>query len=319
MWVRWIALAAIPAALLAAGCGGGDDASGASGKQQQLSGRIQADGSSTVGPFTTLAAERFQASSPGVRVTVGISGTGGGFERFCAGETDLSDASRPIKDEEQAACEQNGVDHVEFQVANDALTVVVSADNDWVDCLTVEELHEIWAPGSKVESWSQVRDGFPDEPLELFGPGTDSGTFDYFTGEINGEEAASRSDYTASEDDNVLVRGVAGSKGGLGYFGFSYFEENAGRLRALGIDGGDGCVEPSVETAQSGEYTPLSRPLFVYAKTTSFAKPHLSAFVRFMLAHAEELAKGAKFVPLTDEQLAKAKGDYNDALKQVGG
>ena len=152
MWPRWIALAAIPAALLAAGCGGGEDASGSSGNQQQLSGRIQADGSSTVGPFTTLAAERFQASSPGVRVTVGISGTGGGFERFCAGETDLSDASRPIKDEEQAACEQNGVDHVEFQVANDALTVVVSADNDWVDCLTVEELHEIWAPGSKVES-----------------------------------------------------------------------------------------------------------------------------------------------------------------------
>jgi len=319
MWPRWIALAAIPAALLAAGCGGGEDASGSSGNQQQLSGRIQADGSSTVGPFTTLAAERFQASSPGVRVTVGISGTGGGFERFCAGETDLSDASRPIKDEEQAACEQNGVDHVEFQVANDALTVVVSADNDWVDCLTVEELHEIWAPGSKVESWSQVRDGFPDEPLELFGPGTDSGTFDYFTGEINGEEGASRSDYTASEDDNVLVRGVAGSKGGLGYFGFSYFEENAGQLRALGVDGGDGCVEPSVESAQSGEYSPLSRPLFVYAKTASFEQPHVSAFVRFMLSHVEELAEGAKFVPLTDEQLAKAKSDYNAALKQVGG
>jgi phosphate transport system substrate-binding protein len=216
--------------LLAAACGGGDDESAATTEQgqQQLSGRIQADGSSTVGPFTTLAAERFQASSPNVRVTVGISGTGGGFERFCAGETDLSDASRPIEDDEQARCEQNGVDYVEFQVANDALTVVANTDNDWVDCLTVDELEKIWEPGSKIKNWSHVRKGFPDVPVELFGPGTDSGTFDYFTDVINGEEGASRADYTASEDDNVLVRGVAGSKGGLGYFGFSYF----GRTRA---------------------------------------------------------------------------------------
>jgi phosphate transport system substrate-binding protein len=315
------ALAAASAALLAAGCGGGDGESdaGAGTQGQGLSGRIQADGSSTVGPFTTLAAERFQASSPNVRVTVGISGTGGGFERFCAGETDLSDASRPIKDEEQAICDRNGIEHVEFQVANDALTVAVNADNDWVDCLTVDELHKIWAPGSKVQNWSQVRNGFPDEPLELFGPGTDSGTFDYFTGEINGEEGASRADYTASEDDNVLVRGVTGSKGGLGYFGFSYYEENQDTLRALAVDGGDGCVTPSVETAQSGEYEPLSRPLFVYAKKQSFEKAHVAAFVRFMLSNAEELATGAKFVPLTDEQLAKAKSDYNAALKQVGG
>jgi len=318
VWTKAIALGTVLAALVAAGCGGGVEPR-SDIRHQQLSGRIQADGSSTVGPFTTLAAERFQASNPGVRVTVGISGTGGGFERFCAGETDLSDASRPIEDEEQAACDKNGVDHVEFQVANDALTVVVNADNDWVDCLTIAELHKIWAPGSKVTNWSQVRTGFPDEPLELFGPGTDSGTFDYFTGEINGEEGASRADYTASEDDNVLVRGVGGSKGGLGYFGFSYYEENQGELKAAGIDGGKGCVDPSVETAQSGEYTPLSRPLFVYAKTESFAKPHVSAFVRFMLARAEELAKGAKFVPLTDAQLAKAKSDYNEALKQVGG
>jgi phosphate transport system substrate-binding protein len=313
-----VALAAAFAALTAAGCGGGDDA-GSGTEQQQLSGRIQADGSSTVGPFTTLAAERFQAANPGVRVTVGISGTGGGFERFCAGETDLSDASRPIKDEEQAVCEKNGIEHVEFQVANDALTVVVNADNDWVDCLTVDELHEIWAPGSKVENWSQVREGLPNEPLELFGAGTDSGTFDYFTAEINGEEGASRSDYTASEDDNVLVRGVAGSKGGLGYFGFSYYEENQGQLKALAVDGGNGCVQPSVETAQSGGYSPLSRPLFVYVKTKSFEKPYVSAFVRYTLSHAEELAEGSKFVPLTDEQLAKAKSDYNEALRQVGG
>jgi phosphate transport system substrate-binding protein len=313
------ALAAASAALLATGCGGGDGDSGAATQGQGLSGRIQADGSSTVGPITSLAAERFQSATPNVRVTVGISGTGGGFERFCAGETDLSDASRPIKDEEQAICDRNGVEHVEFQLANDALTVAVNADNDWVDCLTVDELHKIWAPGSNVKNWSQVRKGFPDERLELFGPGTDSGTFDYFTGEINGEEGASRSDYTASEDDNVLVRGVGGSKGGLGYFGFSYYEENQDTLKALGIDGGDGCVQPSVETAQSGEYTPLSRPLFVYVKKQSFEKAHVAAFVRFMLSNAEELAKDAKFVPLTPEQLAKAKADYNAALKQVGG
>jgi phosphate transport system substrate-binding protein len=313
-----VAAAAGALALIAAGCGGGEDEqAGAAG--QALSGRIQADGSSTVGPITTLAAERFQAFNPGVRVTVGISGTGGGFERFCAGETDLSDASRPIKDEEQAACRKNGIDYVEFQVANDALTVVVEPQNDWVDCLTVDELHGIWAPGSKVKSWSQVRDGFPDVPLQLFGPGTDSGTFDYFTSEINGEEGASRSDYTASEDDNVLVRGVAGSKGGLGYFGFSYYEENPGQLKALAVDGGDGCVAPSVQAAQAGEYQPLSRPLFVYAKEQSFEEPHVSAFVRFMLAHAEELATDAKYVPLTNEQLARAKSDYNAALKRVGG
>jgi phosphate transport system substrate-binding protein len=314
-----VALAAAFAALLAAGCGGGDDESEAGTEQQQLSGRVEADGSSTVAPFTTLAAERFQASSPQVRVTVGVSGTGGGFERFCAGETDLSDASRPIKEEEEAICEQKGIDHVEFQVANDALTMVVNKENDWVDCLTVDELNKIWAPGSKVRNWSQVRDGFPDVPLQLFGAGTDSGTFDYFTGEINGEEGASRSDYTASEDDNVTVRGVAGSRGGLGYFGFSYFEQNSDRLKALAVDGGDGCIEPSVETAQSGEYTPLARPLFVYANVESFRDPQVSAFVRFMLANAEELAEGALFVPLTDEQLAKAKRDYNKALKQAGG
>jgi phosphate transport system substrate-binding protein len=313
------ALGVLPVLLLLAACGGGDDQDvTATGAGTQLSGRIEADGSSTVAPFTTLAAERFQAQSPSVRVTVGVSGTGGGFERFCAGETDLSDASRPIKDEEAALCEEKGIDYVEFQVANDALTVVVNTANDWVDCLTVDELTKIWEPGSKVSSWSQVRDGFPDEKLTLFGAGTDSGTFDYFTDAIVGEEGASRSDYTATEDDNVTVQGVAGNKGGLGYFGFSYFEQNEGKLKALAIDGGDGCIEPSVETAQTGEYTPLSRPLFVYARQESFAKPHVSAFVRFMLSNGTELAEGALFVPLTDEQLDKAKSDFNAALEEAG-
>jgi phosphate transport system substrate-binding protein len=304
-------------ALLAAGCGGDDGGGGGGEGGTDLSGRIAADGSSTVGPFTTRAAERFQQENSGVQVTVGVSGTGGGFERFCAGETDISNASRPIKDEETQACEQNGVEFVEFQVANDALTVVVNAENDWADCLTVDELKKVWAPGSKVNNWSQIRDGFPDQRLVLFGAGTDSGTFDYFTDAVNGEEGASRSDYSASEDDNVTVQGVAGERGGLGYFGFSYFEENQDRLKALAIDGGDGCVEPSVETAQDGTYAPLSRPLFVYAKRAAFERPEVEAFVSYMLENAVEIAEETQFVPLTNEQRQQALSDF-DAAKGAG-
>jgi phosphate transport system substrate-binding protein len=292
---------------LLAACGGAGEA--ASG----LSGTIAADGSSTVGPFTTRAAERFHQENAGVNVTVGVSGTGGGFERFCRGETDLSNASRPIKDEEAQACEQAGVEYVELHVANDALTVVVNKENDWVDCLTVDELSKVWAPGSEVTSWSQIRAGFPDQELKLFGPGTDSGTFDYFTDEINGEEGASRSDYSASEDDNVIVQGVGGERGGLGYFGFSYFEENQDTLKALAIDGGEGCVQPSVETAQAGEYRPLSRPLFVYAKKEALGRPEVAAFVEYLLENAGELAEETQYVPLTDEQKQKALADFEAA------
>ena len=246
-------------------------------------------------------------------MTVGVSGTGGGFERFCRGETDLSNASRPIKEEEAAICEDAGIEYLEFQVANDALTVVVNTENDWVDCLTVEQLKTIWEPGSKVESWQDVDPSFPDEKLSLFGAGTDSGTFDYFTDVINGEEGASRSDYSATEDDNNTVTGVSGEKGGLGYFGFSYFEENQDTLKALEIDGGDGCVVPSVETAQEGTYTPLSRPLFVYAKTESLQRPEVEAFVQYLLDNETEIAEASQFVPLTDEQLEKARSDFEAA------
>ncbi len=306
---------------LLAGCGGGrggEDASAttttASGAASDLSGRIQADGSSTVGPFTTAAAERFQQQNPDVQVTVGVSGTGGGFERFCRDETDLSNASRPIKDEEKTLCTDGGVEYVEFQVANDALTVVVNKDNDWITCLTTEQLAKIWGPDSKVENWNEVDPSFPDEKLSLFGPGTDSGTFDYFTGEINGEEGASRSDFSASEDDNNTVTGVAGEKGGLGYFGFSYFEENQDSLNPVEIDGGDGCVAPSVETAQNGTYTPLARPLFIYVKKEAFERPEVAAFTRYILDNGIEIAEASKFVPLTDEQLAKAHADLESAL-----
>jgi phosphate transport system substrate-binding protein len=307
---------------LVAGCGGGrggdEDAgsttavTGSGGGD--LSGRIEADGSSTVGPYTTAAAEQFQAAQPDVQITVGVSGTGGGFERFCRGETDISNASRPIKDEEAAICADKGIEYVEFQVANDALTVVVNKDNDWVTCLTTDQLKKIWGPGSKVNNWNQIDSAFPDQELSLFGPGTDSGTFDYFTGEINGEEGASRSDYSASEDDNTIVTGVSGEKGGLGYFGFSYFEENQHSLKAVEIDGGDGCVAPSVETAQNGTYKPLSRPLFVYVKQDALARPEVEAFIRFLLENEKGIAEKSQFVPLTDVQLEQANTDLEAAV-----
>ena len=303
-------LAALLIGVALAGCGGGDDEGGGGG--DGLSGRIQADGSSTVGPFTTLAAEQFGRENSDVRVTVGVSGTGGGFERFCAGETDISNASRPIEDDEKAACESKGIDYVEFQVANDALTVVVNPENE-VDCLTVAQLKKIWEPSSKVNNWNQVDPSFADEKLSLFGAGTDSGTFDYFTDEINGEEGRSRSDYSATEDDNVPVQGVAGTKGALGYFGFSYFEQNQDKVKAVAIDGGGGCVEPSVETAQDGSYKPLSRPLFIYVKKASFERPEVEAFVRYIIDNADSIAEGALFVPLTDEQVQKAEADFDAA------
>jgi phosphate transport system substrate-binding protein len=291
-------------ALAASGCGGDDSASAGD--------VITADGSSTVGPFTTKAAEDWKAAG-GSDVTVGISGTGGGFERFCAGETDISNASRAIDEDEAALCEEAGVEYVELQVATDALTNVVNSQNDWATCLTVDQLNKIWAPGSKVSNWNQVDSSYPDVPLKLYGAGTDSGTFDYFTDAINGEEGASRADFSATEDDNVTVQGVSGDRGALGYFGFSYFEENQDTLKALQVDGGDGCVAPSVETAQDGSYTPLSRPLFMYVKVSSLEEnPDVGEFVRYALENQQTIAEEARFVPLTqaqiDDQLQKLDG-----------
>jgi phosphate transport system substrate-binding protein len=283
-----------------AGCGGDDDGGGGGGV-------ITADGSSTVGPFVTRAAEDFRAAED-VDVTVGISGTGGGFERFCAGETDLSNASRPIDDEEEALCADAGVEYIEFRVTTDALTNVVNSENDWVTCLTVEQLNRIWGPDSNVSNWNQVDPSFPDVRLVLYGAGTDSGTFDYFTDVINGEEGASRTDYQATEDDNVTVQGVAGDRGALGYFGFSYFEENQGQLKALEVDGGQGCVAPSAETAQNGTYTPLSRPLFVYVKRSSFDENEdVRNFITFMFDNNASIADAAQFVPLSEEQIAEER------------
>ncbi|MDA0635477.1 PstS family phosphate ABC transporter substrate-binding protein [Nonomuraea sp. MCN248] len=318
------ATAAILVALSAA-CGGtnttqpaGESAT-SSGQSAggQLAGQVKADGSSTVAPLTSAAAEFFAEEQPKVNVTVGTSGTGGGFEKFCNGETDISNGSRPIKDEEKAACDAKGVKFAELTVATDALTVVVNKENTWATCLTTDHLKKMWEPAAegKIASWRQVDAKFPDEPLKLFGPGTDSGTFDYFTDEINGAEGASRKDYNPSEDDNITVQGVTGTKGGLGYFGFTYFEENADKLKAVQIDSGDGCVAPSVETAQNGTYTPLSRSLFLYPSLESVKRPEVAAFLDFYVANIGRIATDAQYIPLNTEQETKLKADF-DALKQ---
>ena len=291
-------------ALGAAACGG----SGGGG--DGLTGTVDGDGSSTVFPVTEAVAEEFNRENSGVDITVGVSGTGGGFEKFCAGETDFSDASRPIKDSEAEACAAAGVEYVELTVAVDGLAVVVNPENDWADCLTTEELEAVWKPGSTVANWSQVRDGFPDQPLKLFGPGTDSGTFDYFTDEIVGEEGSSRVDYTASEDDNVLVQGVAGEKGALGYFGFAYYAENSDKLRVLGVDSGSGCVVPSDETVKANTYTPLSRPLFVYVRDQAAAREEVKEFFDFYLAIVNELVADVGYTPLADDVLANEVAEW---------
>ena len=306
-------------ALGAAGCGRDDDEETSNAppatsgdtttESEQLSGKVIADGSSTVGPLTTAAAEAYREVQPDVQVDVGISGTGGGFERFCAGETDVSDASRPIKDDEEAPiCADAGIEYVDYQVAVDALTVIVNPENDWATCLTTEQLKTIWEPAAEgtITNWNQVDPSFPDEPLTLTGAGTDSGTFDYFTDVINGEEGASRTDYNPTENDNVTVQAVEGDKGGLGYLGYSYFEQSQDTLKAVEVDSGDGCVAPSAETAQDGTYTPLSRPLFIYVKTESLqTKPQVSGFVDYYLNNLDTLAEAALFIPVPDDVVSE--------------
>ncbi len=290
-------------ALAAVACGGDDDEkSTGAGDKPKLSGTIRVDGSSTVAPLSEAAAERFQKENSGVQVTVGTSGTGGGFEKFCNGETDISDASRPIKQSEKDACAAKGIKYDELTVANDGLAVVVSPQNTWAKCLTVEQLKKVWAPDSKVANWKEVDPSFPDEKLSLFGAGTDSGTFDYFTEAVNGKEGASRTDYTASEDDNVTVNGVAGTKGGMGYMGLSYVEENKGKLKALAVNPGSGCVEPNTQTVQANTYKPLGRPLFIYPKAEALKRPEVKEFVRSYVTEADKIAEDARFIPMTEPQ-----------------
>ena len=316
---KWLGLVAAAVIVLGvAACGGGDDGGKGGGGGGKLSGSIKIDGSSTVGPFAQAAAEAFQGENPGVKVSVGTSGTGGGFEKFCAGETDISDASRPIKkDEEVPVCEKAGVKFKEIQVANDGIAVVTNKAIK-IDCMTTDELKKLWNQGSEVKSYSELNPKFPDTKVSLFGPGTDSGTFDFFTDEINGEEGVSRKEYQPSEDDNVLVQGVAGDEGGLGYFGFSYYEQNQDKLGLVGVDGGDGCVKPSLETIQDGSYKPLSRPIFMYPSEKSLARPEVKAFMEYVVENQQTIAEAAQIVPLTDAQAAEGKKALQEAEAAAG-
>ena len=308
-------------ALVLAGCGGGGGGEGGGGGGGELSGQIAIEGSSTVQPISQAAAERFGQENPDVRITVGGAGTGDGFEAFCAGETQISDASRPIETEEITACEESGTEFIELQVALDGLSVVVNPENDFADAMTIDQLNQLWEPDSQVNQWSQLDPSWPADDIALFGPGTESGTFDFFTEFVNGEEGASRTDYQGSEDDNVLVEGVAGDPNALGYFGFSYYQNNQERVRALSIDGGDGPVEPTVETIASGEY-PLSRPLFIYVSVQALEEnPALEEFVTFYLAeeNLNTLVEAANYVPQPDSVSQGVRQKFEDRVTGVGG
>jgi phosphate transport system substrate-binding protein len=273
---------------------------------------IKIDGSSTVYPITEAVAEEFQKAKRGtVKVTVGISGTGGGFKKFSRGETDISDASRPIVKKEMDACKEAGIEYIELPVAYDGIAVMVNPKNNWVASMTAAELKKIWEPAAegKITKWNQVNSKWPAEPLKLYGPGVDSGTFDYFTEAIVGKSRASRGDYTASEDDNVLVQGIASDRGGLGFFGYAYYAENPDKLKLVAIDGGKGPISPSMKTVMDGTYSPLSRPIFIYVNKKSAERPELKEFVEFYLKHAPTLVKQVKYIPLPDRayQLASER------------
>lgn len=291
-----------------AACGGGSDTNraGGSGSSPQL---IAVDGSSTVFPITEAVAEEFQRANPGMRVTVGTSGTGGGFQKFCRGELDLSNASRPIKAAEHDACQKAGVQYIEIPVAYDGIAIVVNPKNTWATSMTVAELKKLWEPAAqgKVTRWNHIRAGWPDRELHLFGAGVDSGTFDYFTEAIVGKEAQSRGDYTSSEDDNVIVQGVGTDELALGYFGYAYYEENQDKLKLVAVDDGDetngkGAVAPSPETVKDGTYRPLSRPVFIYPKVAALDRPEVKGFVEFYLSKGLPLIREVGYIPLTDRE-----------------
>ncbi|MFD0958341.1 PstS family phosphate ABC transporter substrate-binding protein [Paenibacillus chungangensis] len=272
---------------------------------KKLSGEIKVDGSSTVFPLTEAAAEEFRAVQPDVRVPVGVSGTGGGFKQFCAGEIAIADASRPIKDEEAAKCKEAGIAFTELSVAFDGLSVVVSKENDFIDHLTVEELNKIFKTGSTVTKWSDVREGWPAEDIVMFSPGADSGTYDYFNEAILDKEGIRNENISFSEDDNTLVVGISGSKYGIGYFGYAYYEENQDKLKVVPIDGGNGAVEPTYETIKDGSYAPLSRPLFIYVSNKEMERPEVSEFVNFYINNIGSMAGEVGYVALPDEQYAE--------------
>jgi phosphate transport system substrate-binding protein len=306
--------AAVLPALLAAACGGGNTAGDGAGPARV----IAIDGSSTVYPVTEAVAEEFQRANRGMRVTVGISGTGGGFQRFCRDEIDIADASRPISPSEAEACAKSGVEFLEMPVAYDGLAIVVHPQNTWATSITVAELKTLWEPAAqgKITRWSQVRGGWPDREIHLFGPGVDSGTFDYFTEAIVGKQDASRGDYTSSEDDNVIVQGVSGDENALGYFGFAYYEENQDKLKLVPVDDGDdangkGPILPSVETVGNGTYRPLSRPIFIYPKIKALDRPEVANFLDFYLSSGAALVREVGYIPLKDAEYALVRTRFN--------
>lgn len=286
-------------------------------KKEEGSSAIAIDGSSTVYPVTEAMAEEFRTVEPNVNVTIGVSGTGGGFKKFGRGEVDIANASRPIKDDEKAIADENNITYVELEVAYDGLAVLIHPENDWVDCFTVAELKKIWEPEAQgtIMRWNQIRPEWPDEEIHLFGPGVASGTFDYFTEAIVGKSGSSRGDYTASEDDNVLVQGVSGDKYGLGFFGLAYYEENKDKLKMAAVDGGAGCVEPSMETVRDGSYAPLSRPLYIYVNSSSLENQKTIDFINFYLTEAAGLLSDVGYVPLTEEEYAEEIATFEEFVK----
>ena len=317
---RIFAGAIVALALLAAGCGNYEGPAGAApveggGGQEQVKGSIEVDGSSTVGPLTDAIAEEFLNESPGITVNVGVSGTGGGFERFCSGETDISNASRPIEDEEKKLCKEGGVEYVELRVGTDALTMVTSPATDFVTCLTKDEVTKIFGPDDPAKTWADVNPEFPDEDLQVFAPGQDSGTYDFMVEDAL-ELEASREDYNASEDDNIIAQGVIGTPGSWGFFGFAYYQESADQLKAIEYDKGEGCVGPSVETAQDGSYG-LTRPLFIYVRTSSLAQQHIQDFATYYLDTVNSVITDIGYVPEPEDDLQKAKDALQEAIDQA--
>lgn len=291
-------------------CGAKTDTANTSGQgsatASSISGEVKIDGSSTVYPITEAVAEEFLAANPDVKIPVGVSGTGGGFKKFIAKETDINDASRGIKDQEAADAKAAGVEYEAFEIAYDGLSVLVNPENTWVESLTVDELKKIWAPDSTVKTWKDVRPEWPAEAIKFYAPGTDSGTFDYFTEAINGESGAIRQDFTASEDDNILVQGIAGDKNAIGFFGFAYYEENKDSLKLVKIDNGKGAVAPSFETIQDGSYAPLSRPLYLYVNKGSLEREEVKSFVKFYLENAAALVPEVGYIALPADNYTKS-------------
>lgn len=289
------------------GCGQSENSSEI---ENNLSGEIRIDGSSTVFPITEAIAEEFNTVQPDVKIPVGVSGTGGGFKKFIAKESDISNASRTIKEEEAKSAQEAGVEYTELKVAYDGLSVLVNPENIWVDYLTVEELNMIWSLDSEVNTWSDIRSDWPDEEIVFYAPGTDSGTFDYFTEEINGESGSIRSDFTGSEDDNVLVQGIAGDKNALGFFGFAYYEENQDKLKIVPIDNGQGAITPTFDTIKDGSYAPLSRPIFIYVNKEALSRLEVKEFVTFYLEQAKNIVPEVGYVSLPEEE-------YTEELKLI--